>query len=377
MQLSSEDSLKLNVLVSTAEAVRIDEGKMWVLGLTGDDVARVELHPTGPKDQYLRCVRAFLATWALGSPAGYPMHLKHWTRLGEIRNTDPQSLLMLGEEEAAVAASRIPDLSDEVARRVWWVVPTTEVARFLLAKPAVIAGRLGPILVNHLIDYLPYETEPIGAIESIGLILDSGLLEPSQVIALWQKAKRCNYYYVGFLRSQPRTLPIRLPAHRRHAELARRLAGTKDRCAREFLYLLSDAGQTFLNTCERVLSKPSDQDVVVALLDAMSTHFERLRHPAAVWSDVTELVDYATQQCTEARARSTHLAYLVNHAPEWQDEIAAMLILIHADERLVRHQFARSDAVGSVMRKKLAPTIAPLVRSLQVLLDRGNPAAGD
>ena len=101
------------------------------------------LHPTGPQDQYLRCVRAFLATSVFGSPTGYPLHLKHWTRLGSIQNTDPEALLMLGEEEAAVAASRIPRLSDELARRIWWIVPTAEVARFLLANPAVVAGQMG------------------------------------------------------------------------------------------------------------------------------------------------------------------------------------------------------------------------------------------
>jgi len=370
MQLSSEDSLKLNVLVATAQAVRIDEGQMCVLGLTGDNVAKVELHPTGPNDQCLRCVRAFLATAAFGSPTGYPLHLRHWTRCGDIRNTNPESLLMLGEEEAAVAASRIADLSDELARRIWWIVPTAEVARFLLANPAVIAGRLGPILVNHLIDYLPFETEPIAAIDSIGLVLGTGLLGAPQINDLWQKAKRRNHYYVGFLRNQPCGLPASLPAHGGYPKLVARLARTQNRYARELLYLLSGAGQTFLNMCERVLTKPADQDVVVALLDVMAAHFGSLRQPGEVWADIEELKDYTVRACMDPRLRSTPLTDLLEQAPEWQTEIGAMLLLIHADERLVRQQFASTDAVGSVMRHKIAPLIAPLVRSLQTLQAR-------
>ena len=65
LELSNEDSLRLNVLVMNVEAVRIDERSMAVYGLSARGEARVQLNPTGRSDQYLRAVREFLSSYAL------------------------------------------------------------------------------------------------------------------------------------------------------------------------------------------------------------------------------------------------------------------------------------------------------------------------
>ncbi len=370
MQLASEDALKLSVLVATAEAVRIDEARMCVFGLKGDDTARVELHPTGTHEQYLRCVRSFLTGAAPASRAGYPLHLKAWTRLGELNNADPAALLMLGEEEAAVAASRTPNLSDDMARRIWWVVSTAEVARFLLANPRVTQGRMGRVLVDHLLEYLPFETAPIAAIESIGLVLESGLLDAAEVMRLWHTARRRSHYYIGFLRARPRCLPEPGAAHPGYTELAHRVDAPENPFARELLHLLSGNGQAFLGACAQVLARAADQDVVVALLDAMSAHFKPLRVLDGAWTGIEELEVFVTKLRVDPARFSTPLAALLRDVPDYATEITALLTLAHADERLVRHLFARTDAVGSVMRDKIAPLTAPLLNCLYALQAR-------
>jgi hypothetical protein len=75
LELSSEDTLRLNVLINNVEAIRIEERTLTVFGLSARGEARVQLNPTGRSDQYLRAVREFLCSCALGSPSGYPVHL--------------------------------------------------------------------------------------------------------------------------------------------------------------------------------------------------------------------------------------------------------------------------------------------------------------
>ena len=82
MDLSSEDSLRLNVLMANAIAVRIDEGTLTVHGLSeGGEEARVKLSPTCNPDRYVRNVRELLSSTVLGSPGGYPVYLKRWSRM--------------------------------------------------------------------------------------------------------------------------------------------------------------------------------------------------------------------------------------------------------------------------------------------------------
>ena len=74
MELSNEDNLRLNVLLAQdLQAVRIDESRMVVYGLSGQGEARLPLNPTGRDERYLRLVRQLLSTHVLGSPGGYPV----------------------------------------------------------------------------------------------------------------------------------------------------------------------------------------------------------------------------------------------------------------------------------------------------------------
>ncbi|MGB5340015.1 MAG: hypothetical protein WBO06_13080 [Gammaproteobacteria bacterium] len=66
MELSSEDALRINVLLaSSMHAVRIDESSMTLHALSGKGEARVRLNPNCRDETYLRCVRETLSSHVL------------------------------------------------------------------------------------------------------------------------------------------------------------------------------------------------------------------------------------------------------------------------------------------------------------------------
>src|SRR3972149_12136352 len=104
MELSSEDLLRLNVLLANdIEAIRIDEQTMTVYGLARGNEARVPLSPNCRPEKYLRLVREMLSSHVLGSPGGYPGFLHRWPRMGQGRETQLGKLLLLGGPQAGTA----------------------------------------------------------------------------------------------------------------------------------------------------------------------------------------------------------------------------------------------------------------------------------
>ena len=81
MDLSTEDKLRLNVLLSQSlQAIRIDESRMELYALSEKGEATVALHPNCKDEKYLKIVRQWLSTNILGSPGGYPVFLRRWTK---------------------------------------------------------------------------------------------------------------------------------------------------------------------------------------------------------------------------------------------------------------------------------------------------------
>ena len=100
MELSSEDSLRLNVMIANAEAVRIDENALIVYGLNGEREMKVQLNPNSRSDKYLMAVREMLSAAVLDSPGGYPVFLRRWTRMGWIDETAKYDALLAGPSGA-------------------------------------------------------------------------------------------------------------------------------------------------------------------------------------------------------------------------------------------------------------------------------------
>jgi len=366
LELSSEDSLRLNVLVMNVEAVRIDERNMTVYGLSARGEAKVPLNPTGRSEQYLKAVREFLSTVALGSPSGYPVHLNRWTRMGQARDTNLAKLLMLGEPEAISAVVGAPGLTDELARRAWWAEPTSENARRMLANECVVEGTMGRILAEHLVEHLPFETEARLIIESVRLVLQPDLVTEAVRQKLWEKGSANGSYRIGFLQAGARSLPTTQPDRADLATLGTplsSLAKADNRLAIVLQRVLSATGQEFLATCEQLLPRLSDQDAVVVLLNSLSGFCREARLQDEPCQDLHIIQSDAAQ----AVATQPEALAVLKALPDLQPEIQALYMLSRMDEAIVTPVFARSSASGSLMRRKIAPILQPVLDQIRVL----------
>jgi hypothetical protein len=363
MELSAEDALRLNVMLANPlQAVRIDESSMTVHALSGQGSVSVKLNPRGRDDMYLRKVRELLSSQVLGSPGGYPVYLRRWTRMGQARDQSLEQLLLLGEPEAVVAVVHARGLTDEIARRAWWAMPVADNARRMLERECIVQGAMGSVLAEYLVDYLPFETEHRAMIETVQLVLQPGLISAESREKLWKAARRKNTYYVGFLGAMPDRLPEPLPPRSDYPRLEQALAplaAAGNPVAAQILRCADAAGQTFLSVAEIVLNKPNNQDVVVELLKTLQSYFSGVRPPGEPGPDMSALVEAADALCNQG-APDAAVRAVLEQAPELRGEVIACLVLAWLGEQLVNPIFARTDAIGSVMRKKIEPVIQPI-----------------
>lgn len=369
MSLSNEDHLRLSVLVKNVTAVRIDESAMVVYGLSERGEAKVALNPTCRAEQYLRLVREFLSGVALGSPGGYPLHLKRWTRMGQARDTRLAELLMLGEPEAIAAVVCAPGLTDELARRAWWAAPHADNARRMLERACVAQSAMGKALAAHLVEHLPFEEDSRTMIESVRLVLQPGLIDDATRRHIWDSGARRNAYRVGFLLADPDDLPESRPARTDYALHAARLAALAqdgNRFAALAALLLDRPGQTFLAICDAILRQPADQAVVVALLNVIAAYFQPAALVTADARDIAAIVAAAERLCADGGADPA-LAALLREAPDLTRDIAAMLTLARVSDEIVTPILAQTTAVGSLMRRKLEPVTTPIFGLLATL----------
>jgi hypothetical protein len=371
MELSHEDSLRLNVLLAQQlKAVRIDESAMVVHALTERGEAKVPLRPTGRDDHYLRAVRELLSTHVLDSPGGYPVYLRRWTRMGQARTGSLDRLLLLGEPEAVVAVVHAEGLSDELARRAWWAMPIADNARCMLERDSVASGSMGPELAAFLVEFLPFEEEPRAIMDSVRLVLKPGLIDESTRLQLWNRAKRKNTYFVGFLQALPDALPESAAPHPQHPYAQARLDALCEAAnpiALQLVRCLSGAGQAYLKTAEEVLLKPNNQDVVVALLETLAEYFAAACPAVGAAPDIEGILVQASASDPDDAGQEGALQAVRDAAPELDAVITAMRVLAQLGETLVAPVFARTDAIGTVMRRKIEPITTPIVERLRLL----------
>jgi len=375
MELTPEDALRINVLLAgTVEAIRIDESRMTLYALSGKGEAKVQLNPNCRDESYLRNVRETLSSHVLGSPGGYPVYLKRWTRMGQARDETLESLLKLGEPEAVVAVVNAPGITDELSRRAWWASQTSDNARCMLRQEAVVCGNMGPVLADFLVEFLPFEEEACDQIASIRLVLQEGLIDTTERMKLWQKARHKNAYFVGFLQAIPDDLPDQHAANQVWASYCQQLTGLLEDgnpYAIQLCRLLSPAGQSYLASVETVLKKPSNQDVMVELMHALDQHAAALSLGEYKLDDIEAIVRMADAMLNgEMDAGSEpnlSLQALLQAFPECAHHARAMLILALLGEALLNPVFSRTDAIGTVMRRKLKPLTEPIHEQINIL----------
>lgn len=372
-ELTPEDALRLNVLLAgEIQAIRIDEASMTVLGLSPRGEATVKLHPVGRSDQYLRKVRELLAGHAIGSPGGYPVYIQRWTRMGQARDKGLDRLLLLGEPEAVVSVAYSNGLTDELARCAWWAMPTADNARRMLERECVVHGKMGKILADYLIEHLPFENEPHVIIDTVRIVLQPGLTDESARQRLWKKGTYDNTYYIGFLECVPDGLPERHAPRADWEAQQEKLAPLIARgnaYARLLEQLLSGPGQAFLQTSDEVMRRPENQDVVVALLNAVAAYFAAVRPQGYSGNGVEAILADAAEECE--KVPSAELRELLDAAPELAGEVRAMLALARMNAEVAAPVLARTTAAGTLMRTKLEPVAIPILQQLAAL--RGLP----
>lgn len=338
-ELSAEDSLRIAVLMAgEVHAVRIDEGARTLYALTPKGEAKMILNPNCRPEKYLTRVREALGGYALDSPRGYPVHLRHWTRMGQSSAKNLEALLKLGEPEAVEAVANAPGLTDELARRAWWASPTVAVARVMLSHERVRTGAMGRVLADFLIEHLPFEAEPMEAMNTVRAVLAAGLLPEADLLPLWQKARRRPHYLVGFLECLPDALPEEEPAR----ELPGHFSGRTDNPWVAMLaHCYSGHGQSWLRAAELALDKAPAHEAVYLLLDLIGCHFACVRG---------------------APGRDALAGY--------EREAEAMAVLSAVSNRDAEEILVRTTAVGALLRKKIDPLVAPLLGHLRVLQGR-------
>ncbi len=372
MDLTPEDALRLNVLLaSPLKAVRIDESRMTLHALSGKGEAKIQLNPNCRDESYLRQVRETLSSHVLGSPGGYPVYLKRWTRMGQARDGILESLLLLGEPEAVVALVNADGITDELASRAWWASQTSENARCMLRQQSVLEGRMGPVLAEFLVEFLPFEEEARDQIRSVQLVLQGKLIDSEERMKLWERGRHKNAFYVGFLQAIPDALPgglIANPAWESTSERLADLHAAGNPFAVQLCRLLSAAGQNYLAGVGAVLQKPANQDVMVELMHALASHADALpleRSGLKTTNEIYRQVEGLLE--TAGSKQAPELAALLQALPGSVHYIRAMLFLALLDEPVLDPVLSHTDAIGTVMRKKLRPVTVPIQEQIDIL----------
>ena len=364
MNLSNEDNLRMNVLLhQDLQAIRIDESKMIVYGLSEKGEATVPLKANCKDEVYIKQIKELISAHVLGSPGGYPIFLRRWTRMGQSRtNESLERLLLLGESEAIVAVVNADDVTNEVARRAWWAMPTAANARCLLRHKDVIDGDMGKILAEFLVEFLPFEEEPRAMIESARLVLQEDLVTKDVRDSLWKKGQRKNALLVGFLKTLPDDLPTESVEHKSYIELKEKLLLLNENIfSNIILRLLSDKGQAYLSTVEAVMNKPSNQDVVISLFKTIKNYLESICPNQVEYIDIDMLVSDANKYVDVTALQTEDIRIILEISPELLPLLRSIITLSLIDEPLLSIVFSRTDAIGSLMRKKISHITTPLL----------------
>jgi hypothetical protein len=363
MDLSHEDKLRLNVLLAQSlHAIRIDESRMDLYALSEKGEAKITLHANCKDEKYLKIVRQWLSTNVLGSPGGYPVFLRRWTRMGQARDNSLEKLLLLGEPEAVVAVVHANGLTNEIARRAWWCAPNSENARCLLESTEVAQGSMGQKLAQFLVEFLPFEESSRALMKSVRLVLQPNLITQETKLDIWKRGKRRNAFYVGFIKQCPESLPIDSPEH----SLSKRISqhDSTNIYIRKLTSIFSAQGQATLEAIATVLKKPNDQDVAVEIFNTIGEYFGTDKQQKFRWREINALDEHTKKllSCSSEDINSITEA--------WADAkplLYAVIYLSMVSETLLDPVFGVSDAIGSVMRKRISHLTDPILKQLDIL----------
>ena len=352
------------MLATTALAIRIDEKTMCVEALTEHQTHRIELKPTGHPDRYLRAVRENLSVLALGTPGGYPVFIRRWTRTGALETGRLAGLLRLGEAEAVVAVAASPNLDYELARRAWWCLPTAEVARLMLSHPDVANGSIGPKLSQFLLDHLPFEYTSRSIIDTVKLVLCSRLLNEEERGQLRARAENHVACMVGFLSAGPSYLCDSQAAPHFDTESGNDALRGAVTAARQLPRVKHSCGVHIRPWKKLSIWTPWS---IRSMPLAITVNRFAVKQFCPDPHDLRQIVESLTDSSNTALDPHRPAA---NKSAKKPDRQSALITLGLCGEPLVAPFFAKSDAVGSLMRKKLKPVLEPVFAALETLIEQ-------
>ena len=127
---------------------------------------------------------------------------------------------------------------------------------------------------------------------------------------------------------------------------------------------MSPPGQAFLYITDLVLQKPSDQEVVVALLNTIGNYFKRVNVDARYWRDMQSLSSYADELYANYNSK---VEKILTIDPFLGPQLKALISLSLVGETLVDPIFGMTNAIGTVMRKKIEPVVKPIAKYIRLL----------
>lgn len=319
--ISSADSLKLNILIKTSIAIRIDRYKLEVIGLNKEHQEKiVKLNPGIDSDAYIKLVQQFLTEKVLGSMGGYPSYLKRWSRMGQVDSANLSSLLKIGNPAAVIAVSNSKNLSEDLLNLVWWCATNTdeqaEIGRFLLSKPELIDNDIAKNIANYLLEFLPFSENQLDLINTANLILQKDLISDEKKAKLWKTGARKHYILIGFLERQKGNLPE---------------DGNQD--------------EIFVRTCIHILKKINQEYILYRVLELISQHFSR------------DLDTTLTKITSED---------FIQKVQNLDNKEEAKEMLARVGEHLVISEISAHALCGSTIRKKLDYILKPIHTALTI-----------
>jgi hypothetical protein len=139
-----------------------------------------------------------------------------------------------------------------------------------------------------------------------------------------------------------------------------------------FLRLHSAGGQGFLQGIRLVLKRPSSQDTVIALVDAIANYFQDLGLSTLRQRHIEDIQQLAGELCEpEILAGQDELSRMVRGLMTREgirrDRMTAMLGLAQLSEPVLDPLFGGTDALGSAMRRHIRPLSEPILAMLDTL----------
>lgn len=342
--LTPEDTLKLNVLMTTCDAIRVDVYKLVVVGLTTNKKEQtLILTPTGDSGKYIEAVQKLLVTQILGNMGGYPSYLKRWSRMGQVASSNLKSLLKIGNIEAVIAVANSQNLNNEVLDLVWWCATNTdqqaEIGRFLLTRDFVVNHPVGKQIADYLLEFLPFTDDTNQLIDTTNLLLQANLIPQSAKDKLWQQGQRKTAFLVGFIERNIGNLP--------NNNNTTALNNT----FKELECINSEQGQILLKTITTILKKINQEHILYRTLEVLGNY---TAHPM-----IHPLTDI-----TQCQAQAQQVAQTLGITNE---KIKARLLLASVSEQLVVSTISAHSLKGSAIRKKLTNVLTPIQAALTLL----------